>query len=92
MASMKRTDLEKHQGKKLVGAMKREPQSDRYGAKAGAVGDRREQREKEKAAGLVPFAVKLPQDLVASMQARAKERGVSLNEVAESLLRKGFDE
>ena len=58
---------------------------------AGAVGDKREQREKEKAAGLVPFAVKLPQDLVASMQALAKERGVSLNEVAESLLRKGIE-
>ena len=80
---MKRTDLEKHQGKKLVGAMKREPQSDRYGAKAGAVGDKREQREMEKAAGLVPTTE--------AMQALAKERGVSLNEVAESLLRKGLD-
>ena len=91
MAAMKRTDLEKHQGKKLVGAMKREPQSDRYGANAGAVGDKREQREKEKAAGLVPFAVKLPQDLVASMQSLAKERGESLNHVAESLLRKSLE-
>ena len=91
MAAMKRTDLEKHQGKKLVGAMKREPTSDRYGASAGAVGDKREQREKEKAAGLVPFAVKLPQDLVASMQSLAKDRGASLNEVAESLLRRGLE-
>ena len=88
---MKRTDLEKHQGKKIVGAMKREPTSERYGTSAGAHADRRDQREREKAAGLVPFAVKLPQELVTSMQALAKERGVSLNEVAESLLRKGLE-
>ena len=88
---MKRTDLEKHQGKKIVGAMKREPTSERYGTSAGAHVDRRDQREREKAAGLVPFAVKLPQDLVASMQSLAKDRGASLNEVAESLLRKGLE-
>lgn len=88
---MKRTDLEKHQGKKIVGAMQREPTSERYGASAGAHADKRVQRERDKAAGLVPFAVKLPQDLVASMQALAKERGASLNDVAESLLRNGMD-
>ena len=88
---MKRTDLEKHQGKKIVGAMKREPTADRYGAGADAHVGKREQREKEKAAGLVPFAVKLPQDLVASMQALAKERGATLNEVAELLLRKALE-
>ena len=60
---MKPTDIEKLQAMKTVGAMKREPTSDRYGANAGAPGDKREQREKDKAAGLVPFAVKLPQDL-----------------------------
>ncbi len=88
---MKRTDLEKHQGKKIVGEMKREPTSERYGASAGAHVDKRDRREREKAAGLVPFAVKLPQDLVASLQALAKERGATLNEVAESLLRKALE-
>lgn len=89
---MKRTDLEKHQGKKIVGAMKREPTSERYGAGAGAHAGKRDQRERDKAAGLVPFAVKLPQDLVASLQAIAKERGVPMNELAGSLLRKGLAE
>ena len=89
---MKRTDLEKHQGKKIVGAMKREPTADRYGTDAGAHVGKRDQRERDKAAGLVPFAVKLPQDLVASLQAFAKERGVPMNELAESLLRKGLAE
>ena len=88
---MKRTDLEKHQGMKIVGAMKREPTAERYGTDAGAHVGKRDQRERDKAAGLVPFAVKLPQDLVASMQALAKVRGASLNDVAESLLRNGMD-
>ena len=59
---MKKADLEKHLGQKIVGRMKQEPHSDRYGAASGAVADKREQRERDKAAGLVPFAVKLPQD------------------------------
>lgn len=86
---MKRTDLEKHQGKKIVGAMKREPTSDRYGSASTQHVDKREQRRRDQAAGLVPFAVKLPQDLVASLQALAKERGVALDELAAELLRKG---
>ena len=88
---MKRTDLEKLQGKKLLGAMKREATSDSYGAASSAHVDRREQREREKAAGLVPFAVKLPQDLVASLQALATQRGVTLGELAAELMRKGID-
>lgn len=82
----KRTGLDKLQGKKVIGAMKLEPTSDRYGAAASAHVDRREQREREKAAGLVPFAVKLPQALVASLQARATQRGVPLNELVAELL------
>ena len=44
----------------------------------------------EKAAGLVPFAIKLPQDLVASLHALAIERGVPMNQLAEALLRAGI--
>jgi NRPS condensation-like uncharacterized protein len=87
---MKPTDIQKLQAMKTVGAMKREPTSDRYGANAGAPGDKREQREKDKAAGLVPFAVKLPQDLVASLQALAKEKSTTLNDLAADLLHKGM--
>ena len=75
---------------KLVGAMKREPTADRYGGGAGAPADKREQRERDKAAGLVPFAVKLPQELVAAVQALAKEHAASLNDVTAELLRKGM--
>jgi len=89
-ATMKKADLEKHLGKKIAGRMRQEPQSDRYGTASGGVADKREQREREKAAGLVAFAVKLPQDLVTRLQALATERGVSLNDVTAELLNAGL--
>ena len=83
---MKRADLEKQLGKKIAGRMQQEPQTDRYGAASAGVGDKREQRERDKAAGLVPFAVKLPQALVSKLQSLAIERNVSLNDVTAELL------
>lgn len=83
---MKRADLEKHLGKKIAGRMKHESASDRYGSASAAPGDRRDQRERDKAAGLVPFAVKLPQALVAELQARAQARGMPMNELVAGLL------
>jgi hypothetical protein len=87
---MKKADLEKQLGKKISGRMQQEPHSDRYGAASGGIADKREQRERDKAAGLVPFAVKLPQDLVAKLQALAVERGTSLNDVTTELLSAGL--
>ncbi|WP_308600634.1 hypothetical protein [Massilia sp. Dwa41.01b] len=52
--------------------------------------DRREQRERERAAGLVPFAVKLEGELVKQLQALATERGVDMNALTAELLRKGM--
>jgi hypothetical protein len=87
---MKRTALEKLEAMKTVGAMKREPTPGRYGADASAPADKREQREKDKVAGLVPFAVKLPQELVTALQALARDREATLNDVTAELLRKGM--
>ena len=87
---MKKTDLEKLKAMRTVGAMKREPTADRFGASAGVPGDKREQREKDKAAGLVPYAVKLPQELVAELQTLARTKETSLNELTAELLRKGM--
>lgn len=87
---MKKADLEKQLGKKIAGRMHQEPQSDRYGTASGGIADKREQRERDKAAGLIPFAVKLPQDLVARLQALAAERSLSLNEVTAELLNGGL--
>ena len=86
----KRTDLEKVKGMMTVGAMKREPTPDRFGAAAGVPGDKREQRERDKAAGLVPFAVKLPQELIAQLQKAARDKEATLNDLTAELLRKGL--
>lgn len=88
---MKRTELEKLQGKKVVDRMRRESAPERLISGAVSAGARREQREREKAAGLVPFAVKLPAELVASVQARARARGTGLNELVADLLQGALD-
>lgn len=88
---MKKSRLDNQQDKKIEDAMKREPIPDRFGASSGAPADKREQRRRDQAAGLVPFAVKLPQDLVGSLQALSQSRGVPLNELADELLRKGME-
>lgn len=87
---MKKADLEKHLGKKIAGRMQQEAHSDRYGTASGQIADKREQREREKAAGLVPFAVKLPQELVTNLQALAAERNTTMNDLAAELLGEAF--
>jgi hypothetical protein len=84
---MKRAELEKLQGKKVVDRMQKAPARDRFGAGSSGIHDRREQRKRDQAAGLVPFAVKLPDDLVADLHERAKARGQTLGELAADLLR-----
>jgi hypothetical protein len=83
---MKKADLEKQLGKKISGRMQHEPHSARYGAESSGIADKREQRERDKAAGLVPFAIKLPQTLVTKLQSLAAERGVTLSDLAGELL------
>lgn len=85
---MKKTDLEKLKGKKITGSGF--GQSDRYGRDAHAAIDKREQRERDRELGLVPFACKLHGDLVREIQALAQSRGGSLNEVADEIVRKGL--
>ncbi len=87
---MKKTDLEKLKGLKIDGQMKRAGTPGRFGAAADAATSRREQRERERAQGLVPFAVKLDGELVKRLQALAQERKTGLNEVVAELLEKGL--
>ena len=84
---MKRTDLAKRDAERLKNEMTAKNAA--FGA-SGAVPDRREQRERDRAAGLVPFAVKLNGELVKQLQATAKERGVDLNQLVAELLQKGL--
>lgn len=86
---MKKTDMAKSDAKKLMSQTGAKGAS--FGAAAKeAVPDRREQRERERALGLVPFAVKLNGDLVQQLQKLSKERGVELNQLVAELLQKGL--
>ena len=85
---MKKTDLAKSDAKKLMGKMN-VPGAGAFGKEAVVV-DRREQRKRDQALGLVPFAVKLNSDLVLQLQNIAKERGADLNEVVAELITKSL--
>ena len=86
---MKKTDLAKSDAKKLMGKMGATGAAAFGGAATVAV-DRKEQRERERALGLVPFAVKLNGDLVRQLQELARERGADMNEVVADVLAKGL--
>jgi hypothetical protein len=87
--SMKKADLEKQKGKKIVGGA---PGStiDRFGKGSSVPMDKRAQREHDREMGLVPFAVKLHTDLVKEIHATAQARGLGLNEIATELIKKGL--
>ena len=87
---MKKADLEKLKGLKIDSRMKHAGTPGRFGAAADVATSRREQRDLERAQGLVPFAVKLDGDLVKRIQALAQERKSGLNEVVAELLEKGL--
>ena len=77
--SMSKTDLEKNRGNKINGKMGAAGIPDRFGAGAAGTLDKREQRKLDQAAGLIPFACKLPADLVKQVQERgmAHEGGIN---------------
>ena len=85
---MKKTALAKSDAKKLKGKMN-VPGAGAFGKEAVVV-DRREQRKRDQALGLVPFAVKIDSALAAQLRDLATERGVSLNDLTEELLRKAL--
>jgi len=87
---LKKAQLEKTKGKKIEHQMHQSATPGRFGQSAPVVLDRREQRKRDQALGLIPFAVKLNSDLVAQLHALAKERGTGLNEVTAELLKQGL--
>jgi hypothetical protein len=86
--SMKSADIDKHKMLKSMGTMKGEVRN--RNAQATAPVDRREQRKSDQAAGLVPFACKLPLELVNTLRDAAATRAVGLNELVAQLLHKGL--
>ena len=87
---MKRTELAKQKGKKVDIRMNQAGTPERFGKAAAGVPDRREQRKRDQALGLVPFAVKLDGELVKKLQALAQQREIGLNELVGELLTKGL--
>ena len=88
--SMKKSDLDKHMAKKIGGQMKTAGVPDRFAQGAAESVDRREQRRLDAAAGLVPFACKLPADLTASLRERAAAHAGGINALVAELLQKGL--
>ena len=86
---MKKADLEKQMGKKIAGGGFAGA-GDRFGRGSAEHADKREQRERDREQGLVPFAVKLHGDLVKELHAEAQKRDANLNEVVAELLKKGL--
>ena len=86
---MKKTGMAKSDAKKLMGKMVA-PGAAGFGNGDSAVVDRREQRRRDQALGLVPFAVKLNSELVQQLHTLAQERGVDLSEVVADVLTKGL--
>jgi len=87
---LKKADLEKSKGKKIDRQMNQPATPGRFGQGATAVLDRREQRKRDQALGLVPFAIKLDTELVKQLHALAQERQTGLNELTADLLKKGL--
>jgi hypothetical protein len=87
---LKKADLEKSKGKKIDRLMNRPPTPGRFGQGAAVVVDRREQRKRDQALGLVPFAIKLDGELVKQLHTLAHERKTGLNELTAELLKKGL--
>ena len=87
--SMRITDLDKSRMLKAAGLMKHEARAERFG-RGNAISDRKEQRRLDRAAGLVPFASKLPAELVKALTDEATAKKLDMNELVEALITKGL--
>jgi hypothetical protein len=88
--SLKKTDLAKNLALKINGRMKATGVPGRFAQGAAEAVDRREQRKRDAAAGLVPFACKLPSDLAHQIQERAASHEGGVNALMTELLRRAL--
>ena len=89
---MKRVEMEKLKGIGIQDRMQQSAVPGRYGQQSGQMVSRRERREADQAAGLVPFAVKLNSDLIARIHAVQQQGEKPLNEVVAELLETGLSQ
>ena len=86
--TMKRTELEKRKGLAIGNALRQA--GNPYGTAPAATADRKARRKADRAAGRVPFAVKLPADLVRALQQRAADTQRPLDELTAELLQQAI--
>ena len=86
--TMKKADLDKQLGKQITNRQRQSPP--RGGPEVSAPPDRRSQRETDRAAGLVPFAVKLHEGLIRELLQLAHARREPMNQLVDRLLRAGL--
>lgn len=88
--ALKKTQLERLKAANLQDQLRKSAPPERYAGGAHQL-SRKEQRKRDRAQGLVPFAVKIKSDLVQRLQARAREEQKPLNELVAGLLEKGLE-
>ena len=88
--SMKKSDLDKQLGKKVGGQMRIGGAAGRFGQGVSEVVDRREQRRLDAAAGLVPFACKLPAELANTLREKSAGHADGINGLVAELLQKAL--
>lgn len=86
----KKFDLMRQLESKIDNQRKAAGTPGRFGEAATAVPDRKAQRKADAAAGLVPFACKLPAPLAAQLRERATAHEGGLNGLVAELLAKGL--
>lgn len=86
--TMKKTELEKRKGLVINNALR--AAGNPYGPASASPQDRKARREAERAAGLVPFAIKLDAALAAQLRELAQSSGRSVDEVCAELLARGL--
>lgn len=89
--SLKKFDLAKNLGLKVAGQMKAAGVPSRFAQGAGEVLDKKERRARDAAAGLVPFACKLPLDLVKRLNERGSAHEGGVNGLLAELLTAALD-
>jgi hypothetical protein len=88
--SFKKTDLVRQLESKIEGQRKRAGVPVRFTQDAAALPDRKAQRRLDAAAGLVPFACKLPAPLAQRLRERADQHPGGLNALLAELLERGL--
>ncbi len=86
--TVKKAELEKRKASQITNSLRQS--GNRYGPASAPADDRRARRERERALGLVPFAAKLPGDLVRQLQNASAARGIAPEALLEEVLRKAL--